>query len=1335
VQAPHRTHVHTPITSTPTSQPDCIYSLQANSKNRTLDINFYSESTVLIEFPDVHRKMAALVDTGAAVSCCSTSLLDKIRPSYKHQLLPTTRNFTAANGQAFNPVGTIRLHFLLNKTAYEETFYVFKQLNHSIILGKSFLQYNNATLNFHKDKFAVAPTLNVHAVHRSPIPANTSMIISGKISDRNQRFDVSTGLIGVVSPSPTQTRYPVEHCAATVYNNQVPVIVHNTSDKTIYIGSGQHIATFEPLLSDDVSAVRDITSPAKRSQTHQDSAYDDFDLSNADCTDVEKEQLLLILQKHKHAFMDKQKNLGFCDIVKHRILMKPDAEYKDTQPFRFPPDVREQINLQIKYLLDQGVIERDKEILFASPLLAVKKHCKKSQKHVHKPSTPEYRMVLDLRSLNGQSLYYKFCMPNFSSFLDTLAEKKPKFFSSLDLASGFSQLALEDESKKLCGFHWEGHSYNYSRMAQGLAGAPSTFSRALSIILKDYLNDSVLLYIDDILIISPDFETHKRDIENVLMALHNANLKISQSKCSFAKTEIKYLGHIISQTGITPAEDHTAALATFPTPTDKKSLKSLLGIITYFQSFIPNRAKLVKPLQKLVTPKAKFEWNTECEEAFKQIKSIMSSKPFLHYPDFTKEFVVMTDASTYSIAAGLFNRDSDGMLLPIAFTGRALQDAETRRAIFELEALSVVHALEKFNHYLMGRHFTLLCDNNSLVEILSKHRSEKRLSSKIDRWILFITSFDFEVKHISTRANFIADALSRRKYDAPSPSDVSYPGLDNFPHSAQIDAITRAMARHECNSDYAMAPRPRQHGQTSLPTSPDANVNTPQRHINVDKSGVTPQSADATNNGCKTDTQSAKRSPPTYDKRAGNNIGSRACNKDASEAQTECHNSHEPPVTTQNSRFVHFDLDLKEIAIEQRKHKPFRDLINYLKDNKLPPTKKRLDYCVLRENSHDLFGEHDLLVTYCHAKSLNHGPKILIPPWYVHKIIRLFHVTLYPHTGIFKTTTCIRQHFAWKGLNQDVVKFISNCETCLLSKASINPEKRMRQIIEPPSKPHSTLQIDHLGPFKLGPCKSRFILTVVCLLSGYVTAIPVRSTGAEETCRALYDNVFTKFGFADNIISDNGPAFISSLYKAMAKLFDIKLTFASCYTPKSTAKVERSHGSLLDTLRCLTSAHPENWPIYLSAAVNCVNNTPNSTTKVSPSMIVFGRDTTALKNIHLDMDEKSIPELIREIQEVQKWAAQQATALKRSADEEAQRKFNSSRNPTKIHEGATVYWRKPSIRDPHENSKLQTNTRKYTAFDIKNNSCQLKDQTTQKIYKYRVSIDQLIFPSKHNDNC
>jgi hypothetical protein len=244
------------------------------------------------------------------------------------------------------------------------------------------------------------------------------------------------------------------------------------------------------------------------------------------------------------------------------------------------------------------------------------------------------------------SEFYRFCMPNFANFIDILAEKKAKYYTTLDLANGFSQLALDKNSQALCGFHWEGHTYNYLRVCQGLAGAPASFSRALSIILKDYLYKSVLLYIDDILICSDTFEEHLMHIDQVLSALHEANLKISQSKCVFAKKQVQYLGHIINSDGITPADDHTHAIATFPRPHDKKSLKSLLGLITYFQNFIPNRAKLVRPLQKLVTPKAHFEWSDECEQSFNAIKDIMASKPFLHYPNFDMDFCVLRTRAT-----------------------------------------------------------------------------------------------------------------------------------------------------------------------------------------------------------------------------------------------------------------------------------------------------------------------------------------------------------------------------------------------------------------------------------------------------------------------------------------------------------------------------------------------------------------------------------------------------------------------------------------------------------------------------------------------------------------
>ena len=158
----------------------------------------------------------------------------------------------------------------------------------------------------------------------------------------------------------------------------------------------------------------------------------------------------------------------------------------------------------------------------------------------------------------------------------------------------------------------------------------------------------------------------------------------------------------------------------------------------------------------------------------------------------------------------------------------------------------------------------------------------------------------------------------------------------------------------------------------------------------------------------------------------------------------------------------------------------------------------------------------------------------MIPPCYTHKLIALFHDKLYCHAGIFKTTNCLSQHFAWKGLNCDVIRFISNCETCLMSKSSINPEQKQRCVIRPPSRDHEVLVVDHLGPFTMAPCRARYVLTVICQLTGYAHAIAVKTTSAEETARALYDNVFSKHGLCRTLISDNASNFINEVYKCLA---------------------------------------------------------------------------------------------------------------------------------------------------------------------------------------------------------
>ena len=514
------------------SQPLEISSFQANSSQQTLNVEFYHDSTISILFKGPNRHVSALIDTGAAISCCAESLIRKLHPHYKSLLIPTAQEFKTADGKPLTPLGTAMLTFYIKNQPFSEKFFIFKELSHSLILGRNFLSTNAANIDFKNSKIALPQCLRIHAADRVTLAPKTNYIITGKITDRYQRTDLPTGLVGVISGSPSEN-IDITDTAVSVSNNSVPVMISNTSHEPVFINIGQHLGLFTPLKKENTESINSITSTTPGQSTT--GKYHDFDLSNAECTPQQKEKLLLLLKSHQQAFMDIDKNLGFCDIVQHRIIMRPEASYKDCQQFRYPPTVQEQLDKQIAYLLDQGVISKNKDVLFCSPLLAIRSHCKKSKKHVKSPNNPEFRLVLDLRSLNANSIFHKFDMPNFANFVDILADRKPKFFSNIDLANGLFQLALDEESKKLTGFHWKGSTFNFNRAPQVLKGTRNSFAKALSIILEKYLNTSVLIGVNDVLIFSPTFEQHLIDIDHVLSALHSANLKINPNRCKFAQ--------------------------------------------------------------------------------------------------------------------------------------------------------------------------------------------------------------------------------------------------------------------------------------------------------------------------------------------------------------------------------------------------------------------------------------------------------------------------------------------------------------------------------------------------------------------------------------------------------------------------------------------------------------------------------------------------------------------------------------------------------------------------------------------------------------------------------
>ena len=259
-------------------------------------------------------------------------------------------------------------------------------------------------------------------------------------------------------------------------------------------------------------------------------------------------------------------------------------------------------------------------------------------------------------------------------------------------------------------------------MPFGLCNAPATFQRLMNTVLGDTLWKYTMDYIDDISIFSETWEDHLKHIEEVLRRLRNAKLKINANKCYFATRKMQFLGHLIGVEGIKPDPDNIIKVENFPKPRTVKEVRSFLGLSSYYRKFIRNFSKIAAPLFKLTKKDEQFLWTDEQENSFRILKEKLSSEPILKYPDYSREFILLTDASKTSLGAILSQKDDDGKEHPIIYDSRSLNIHEKNYDITKLEALAIMWAIKKYRHYLHGRKFKIITDHNALVWLLNSNK-------------------------------------------------------------------------------------------------------------------------------------------------------------------------------------------------------------------------------------------------------------------------------------------------------------------------------------------------------------------------------------------------------------------------------------------------------------------------------------------------------------------------------------------------------------------------------------------------------------------------------------
>ena len=426
--------------------------------------------------------------------------------------------------------------------------------------------------------------------------------------------------------------------------------------------------------------------------------------------------------------------------VDHGIELEPGAPPPSCPTYRMSFLELEELEKQLKEYLGNGWI-RPSQSPYGAPILFVKK----------KDGTT--RMCTDYRALNKITKKNVYPLPRIDELLDRL--QGARFFTKVDLRQGYHQFRIQDADVEKTAFRTRYGHYEYLVLPFGLMNAPATIMGLMNEVFRPYLDKSVVVYLDDILIYSRTWEDHLRHISEVLDRLRAHQLYAKISKCEFGKARVDFLGHVVSEKGVGVDAKKIEAIQTWPPPQNVHDLRAFLGLANYYRRFVANYSKMTLPLTSMLKKGVQVSMGEEEMSAFLQVKEALTHAPVLAVADPRLGYRIVTDASDFAVGAILLQDQGQGYQ-PIAYESRKLQPAELRRNVYEKEMLAILHSLKAWRCYVEGRHIEIVTDHESLKWLMT----QKDLDRQQAKWVQLLSQFDIDIVYKPGRLN-PADALSR----------------------------------------------------------------------------------------------------------------------------------------------------------------------------------------------------------------------------------------------------------------------------------------------------------------------------------------------------------------------------------------------------------------------------------------------------------------------------------------------------------------------------------------------------------------------------------------------
>ena len=701
----------------------------------------------------------------------------------KPKLYKSGLNLATASNTPLHVDGFAYIEFAVGGIKMTHKFYVVRNLNRNVILGLDWLQargvrvyHDLGCIRVYGTYIPLVDDIHVASVIRSrskvKLPPQTAHVTYCKLRNHPQFHvgedyeitHVESGYLGdesglLVANSVTQLRS----------NYRIPILLVNTTCKTLSIKKGTPLATINSVATATISSIdKQAASPPikKHLNTPNDNTFD-----NTDVPDVYRKEIIELLSRNQDLFADTDAKLAHTDTVKMRIDTGNHPPIK-LKPYRTQINNRKIIDKAVDEMLDAKIISRSQSE-WSFPVVIVDK--KDGSK----------RFCVDFRKLNKITKLNSYPLPIIDDILALLG--KAKYFTSLDLKSGYWQVLMHEDDKCKTAFACHRGLFEWNVMPFGLTNAPAVFQSLINRVIEG-LTGFATAYLDDILIYSETKEEHMAHIQQVFDRLREHSLRLKPKKCSFLKSETTYLGFVINSQGVFPEKRKVDIIRNLLPPTTVREVRSFIGMCSYYRRFIPSFSEIAEPIISLTRKFARFNWTDDCQLAFEKLKEKLVELPLLSFPDPNLPYTLYTDASDKCIGACLTQTmiyNDEKVERPIYYLSHRLSDTQTRWSTIEKEAYAIYYSLQKLDHYLHNAEFVIKCDHRPLKYLLDSPMQNK----KISLWALSIAGYNCKIEFLKGTDNSVADLLSRVPANVLNNEDTPLSDPDVSNKTYEISAL------------------------------------------------------------------------------------------------------------------------------------------------------------------------------------------------------------------------------------------------------------------------------------------------------------------------------------------------------------------------------------------------------------------------------------------------------------------------------------------------------------------------------------------------------------------